>query len=68
MLNLPDWLFDYLMMLPKEDVIEIMANALDLMEAWNGRGITYCIVSSIEDATATETEEGGYTYQLPEIS
>ena len=67
MFDMPDWLYEYLMKLPKEQVIEIMADALDLMQAYNGRTIAYCIVTSIEGATCTETNTGRYTYTLPKV-
>lgn len=67
MLDLPDWLYEYLMMLPKDEVIEIMANALDRMQEYNGRTITYCVVSSISGTTCEETDDAGYRYSLPEV-
>ncbi len=67
MLDLPEWLFAYLMQMSKEKVIQVMTDALDQMQEWNGRTMTYCIVSSIEGATCTETDTGGWKYSLPKI-
>ena len=66
MLELPEWLHEYLMQLSTEQVIEIMADAIDQMQAYNGRSITFCIISSIEGGECIETDTG-YTYRLPII-
>jgi len=66
MLDLPEWLFAYLMQMPKEKIIEVMSDALDQMQAYNRRTMAYCIVSSIEGATCTETDDG-YKFTLPKI-
>lgn len=65
MYELPEWLHEYLMKFEKVEIIEIMAFAIDKMQAWNGRGITYCVVSSIENAACIENDDGSYTYRLP---
>ncbi len=66
MSSIPEWLYEYLLQLPALQLVEIMADALDLMNQYNGRTHTFCIVSSIEDALVTETDNG-YEYQLPKI-
>jgi len=65
MLDLPDNLYDYLLKLPKEEIIQIMADAIDLMQAYNGRTMTYCIMSSIEGAEVIEDDDGNVSYRLP---
>jgi len=67
MLDFPEWLYEYLMQLPKDQLIEVMADGLDQMQQYNGRTKAYCIVSSIEGATCEETGNG-YRYSLPETS
>lgn len=67
MFDMSEWLYEYLMKLSQEQVVEIMYDALDNMEAYNGRSKTYCIVTAIPDATATETDKG-YKYTLPKVT
>ncbi len=64
MYNLPDWLFAYLMQFSKEKTIEIMTDAIDMMQSWNGNSMTFCIVSSIDGAECIKTDTG-YKYRLP---
>lgn len=63
---LPEWLYGYLMKLDKETLLDIMEEALDAMQAYNGRSPTYCIVSAIPNAKIEETDRG-YRYQLPKL-
>lgn len=67
MSDLPTNIHDHLMQLPKEEVIDIMSDALDQMQIWNGRSITFCVVTSIPSATYRDREEGGIEYRLPKI-
>lgn len=67
MLVISDKLYEYLQAMDKDQLLEVMGNALDMMQMYNNRSHTFCIVSSIEDALVTETDEGGYEYRLPSL-
>jgi len=64
MLIVSNKLYEYLLELDKAVVLEIMGEALDMMQSYNGRSQTFCIISSIPGATVTETDDG-YEYKLP---
>lgn len=53
-----------LMQETKADIIDIMVQALDTMQAYNGRTVTYCIVEAL-GGTSTELEHGGTSHQYP---
>lgn len=55
-----------LMQETKADIIDIMAQALDTMQAYNGRTITYCIVDAL-GGSAHEMESGGTSYTYPKF-
>ena len=57
---------DYLLAQTPETLIEIFENAMDLMQQYNGRSYTYCVIMSIEGGKAEEMEDGTYWYTLPE--
>ena len=40
-------LYSYLLALDKERLIEVMIEALDEMQSWNGRTISHCIHTAI---------------------
>lgn len=48
----------------KGDLIDIMAEAIDLMQAYNGRSVTYCIVMAL-GGSAEEREDGSTRYKYP---
>jgi len=64
--TLPQWLYEYLIQLDKDMLLDIMEESLDQMQAYNGRSIVYCIVSAIPNAKIEETERG-FRYQLPKL-
>lgn len=42
-----DKLYEIIMKLPKQNIINLMLNSLDLMQGYNGRKISECILESI---------------------
>jgi len=58
-----DNLYELLLKLPKRNLVNIMWEALDEMQAFNGRTRTFCIMSAIG---AKNTEEG--KYKIPSIN
>ena len=54
---MPDKIFDLLEKLPAENLINLMWEALDIMQSYNGRNKTECILMA---AGATQ-DEGGWT-------
>lgn len=66
MVDIDDRLYEYLTQnFTKAALVEIMCDALDLMQQYNGRSMTYCIVSSIPGASVRENDDGTYSYGLP---
>ena len=43
MINLNEKLYDFLLKLPRKNLIHIMDDALDIMQQYNGRSNFYCI-------------------------
>ncbi len=60
-------LYELLMKMPKKNLINIMWDALDVMQAYNGRTKMFCIMESI-GAVAHEDEYGCITYSIPKIN
>ena len=58
---------DYLLQQTKEDLIEIYREAMDLMQQYNGRSYTWCVVTACGGMT-DEQEDGTYIYTLPTTS
>ncbi len=58
MFDIPEWLYEHLMAMEQHDMLEIMCEALDHMQAWNGRTQTYCVATACPDITVLETDEG----------
>jgi len=65
MYDVPEWLYEYLLKFKKAEIVDIMIEALDIMHQYNGRNITFCVVSAIKGAECIENEDGAYTYKLP---
>jgi len=55
---------DFLLSKTKEELIEIYEGAMDLMQQYNGRSYTYCVVTAA-GGDAEEQEDGTYKYTLP---
>ena len=55
---------EYLLTQSKEELIEIYRTAMDLMQQWNGRSYTYCVIIAL-GGTAEEQDNGTYKYSLP---
>lgn len=55
---------DFLLSKSKEELIEIYEGAMDLMQQYNGRSYTYCVVIAA-GGEAEEQEDGTYKYTLP---
>jgi len=58
MFDISDWLYEHLMTMEQHDMLEVMCDALDNMQAWNGRTATYCIATACPDIEVIETDEG----------
>ncbi len=56
MCDFPDWLYEHLMKMEKAQMLEVMVEALDHMQSWNGRSITYCVAMACPDIDIVETE------------
>lgn len=57
LIEIPDTLYDRLMKKKKDELIDVMLEALDEMQAYNGRTPTYCICVAL-GAVPEETENG----------
>lgn len=62
-----DALYEILMKLPKKNIINLMFEALDDMQSWNGRTRMFCVLNNI-GATGTETETGSYKWEMPTVA
>jgi hypothetical protein len=62
-----DTLDKFLLSFNKSIIYNIMLEALDIMQAYNGRSITYCICEAIGAETA-EHDDGTYSWKLPSRS
>ncbi len=58
-----DKIYDLLLKLPKKNLINLMWDALDEMQAYNGRSRQYCILSVIG---AEEVNDG--KWRIPKIT
>lgn len=58
-----DKLFDALLKLPKENIINLMMIALDGMQQYNGKSRTTCVLLAMG---ATQTDDG--KWKIPAIS
>jgi len=54
-----DKLYDYLLHLPRRNLVNLMLHALDEMQAYNGRSFTFCIM---EGMGAEKKDEGVWIY------
>lgn len=54
-----DKLYEILLKLPKENLINLMYNALDEMQSYNGRSINHCICTAMG---CEQQEKDGRTY------
>ncbi len=63
MLDISDNLYEHLMTLEKDVLIDIMAEALDFMQGYNGRTKTYCIMEAM-GAEIIENDDGSITYKF----
>lgn len=60
-----DKLYELLLKLPKENLINLMCMALDEMKCYNGRTVTYCICNALG---CEEMEENGrMCWKIPEM-
>lgn len=59
-------LYDFLMELPKRNLINLMWEALDHMQAYNGRSRTACICMAM-DCEEIEKDNGRVTFKPPSI-
>jgi len=55
-------LFNFLMKLPKRNLINLMSYSLDLMQHYNGRTKTYCIATALGCKQVDE-----HIYSLPTL-
>ena len=55
---------EFLLSQTKEELIEIYTEAMDLMQQWNGRSYTYCVIIAA-GGEAEEQDDGTYKYTLP---
>lgn len=60
--DISDHLYNTLLRLPKQELLETLLDALEHMQSYNGRSLTACIM---ESAGATESE-GGCRWEFPE--
>jgi len=51
----------------KEELRDIMYEALDLMQQYNGRSRIWCIVVAL-GGTASDNDDGSFTYSIPTSS
>lgn len=55
-------------LLPKKNVINLMYNALDEMQSYNGRSITECLVLAVGGEYIYDDNKGKYKYRLPDYN
>lgn len=64
LLQIPEKLEERLLKETKQDMLDILVDAIDTMQAYNGQTITECIVKSL-GGSAREDDDGkviGYSY------
>lgn len=64
MMEISEKLWLYLERLSKQKLINVMGDALNLMQQWNGRTITYCIIHALDGLYNEETKQ----YSLPKLN
>lgn len=64
-INMHDQLYELLLKLPKENIINLMYSALDEMQMYNGRTITQCICTSL--GCEEEEKDGKSYWKLPTL-
>ena len=57
-----DKLYEYILKLPKKNLLNLMLSAIDEMQSYNGRSVTGCIALAMD---AKEKDEGKWT--LPSL-
>ncbi len=60
-------LYNVLMKLPKKNIINLMWEALDAMQAYNGRTRTYCLLETL-GAKCINFEDPAPKYKLPSVA
>jgi hypothetical protein len=65
MWDIPDKLYDLLLGMEKQKMLDLMLTALENMQAYNGRSLTDAIVMSIPDAREVEKEDGRMVWVTP---
>ena len=55
---------DFLLSKTPAELVEIYEGAMDLMQQYNGRSYTYCVVTAA-GGDAEEQDDGTYKYTLP---
>ncbi len=58
MFDLPEWLYEHLMKMEKPAMLEVLWEALDHMQAWNGRTQTYCVAMACPDIEVIDGDNG----------
>ena len=64
-----DKLYELLLKLPRKNLINLMWEALDEMQSYNGRSRFDCIMLAIEDATESEEKDNGnISYKIKSLA
>ena len=61
--EISDTLYDYLMKMDKQDLLNTMLNAVDIMQAWNGKSVTASIMIAL-GADEIEDDNGNLRWVL----
>ena len=64
LVSISDRLYERLLRMKKEALLETMLEALDTMQAYNGRSITTCIMMAL-GAESHEDDDGNVRWVLP---
>lgn len=65
-MTMDDKLYELLMKLPRKNLISVMMQALDEMQAWNGRTRLHCICIALGCEEKMQND-GSQSYKVPSL-